>query len=121
MADGACDFTDEAHGRNWIITRLSPPVTIELCDEHLAPGITPILAAELGLEFETLYANLDRLLKKEAARAAKELAGAQAAEAAGGSQDDYGESTGTCAYCGEPWEDGESHLHADQPNPEDAL
>lgn len=82
MADGACDFTDEVHGRNWIITRLSPPVTIELCDEHLAPGLTPILAAELGIEFETLYSNLDRLLKKEAIRAAKELAAAEQAEAA---------------------------------------
>lgn len=100
MADGACDFTDEVHGRNWIITRLSPPVTIELCDEHLAPGLTPIIAAELGIEFETLYMNLDRLLKKEAVRAAKELAAAEQAEAAGEEAPDIDPNTPRCRTCG---------------------
>lgn len=81
MADGSCDFGDPRHPRTWILTRLSPPVTIELCDEHIAPGLVPLLANELGIDFETLYAGIEKILKAEAKRADKALAQAEASEA----------------------------------------
>lgn len=80
MSDGRCDFDGEPHTRNWILTRLSPPNTIELCDEHLAPGLVGILAPELGLDFTVLYDDIQRLLTREARKADKALAAAQAAE-----------------------------------------
>lgn len=83
MSDGACDFTDDRHQRNWMITRIDPPHTLELCDEHLAPGLIPILASELGLEFDVLYAGIEKIVKREAAKAEKALALAEAADAAG--------------------------------------
>ena len=80
MSDGACDYDEPAHGRNWILTRLSPPVTVELCDEHLAPGLIGLLAADLGVEFADLYGAIERFLAREAKKADKALADAQAAE-----------------------------------------
>lgn len=81
MSDSACDFDEPAHGRNWILTRLSPPVTVELCDEHLAPGMIGLLAADLGVEYGGLYGTIEKFLAREAKKAEKDLAAAQAAEA----------------------------------------
>lgn len=82
MADGYCDFGEEQHGRNWILTRLSPPTTIELCDEHIGPGLIPLLAFELGVDFDRLYTGIQKILERESKLTAKELAAAEAAEAA---------------------------------------
>ena len=80
MSDGACDFAEPVHGRNWILTRLYPPTTVELCDEHVSPGLIGLLAADLGVEFADLYAAIERFLTREAKKADKALADAQAAE-----------------------------------------
>lgn len=90
MADGYCDFGEERHGRNWILTRLSPPTTIELCDEHIGPGLIPLLAAELGVDFDRLYTGIQKILERESKQVAKELAAAEAAEAAQAAGDDPG-------------------------------
>lgn len=117
MSDGACDFDDPAHGRNWILTRLNPPVTVELCDEHLAPGMIGLLAADLGVEYADLYTAIEKFLAREAKKAEKDLAAAQAAEAEQG-EPLYNHVE--CAYCGNYLDDGESHLHGGAPNPGDA-
>lgn len=80
MADGACDLGDVPHVRTWIITHLSPPVTIELCDEHFPPGLVGLLAADLGVEMPGLYTAIERFIGREAKKAAADLAAAQAAE-----------------------------------------
>lgn len=87
MADGYCDWGDAPHPRNVIITTLTPPSTIELCDDHYAPGLIPLLAANLGVEPGALYDAIEKFMKREAARAAKAAADAQAAQQAKGSSD----------------------------------
>lgn len=87
MADGTCDWDAERpHARNHIITRLSPPASVELCDEHYGPGMIPLLADELGVEPGPFYAHIERYLKREAAKADRALADAQAAAEAEGSE-----------------------------------
>lgn len=86
MADGQCDWGETPHPRNHIITTLNPPASVELCDEHYGPGLIPLLAAELGLEPGEFYAQVERIIKREAGKAERALADAQAAEAAEGSQ-----------------------------------
>lgn len=86
MADGQCDWGEIPHARNHILTTLSPPASVELCDEHYGPGLIPLLAAELGLDPGDFYSQVERIIKREAAKADRALADAQAAEAAKGSQ-----------------------------------
>lgn len=87
MADGTCDLGETPHARNWILTRLNPVLTVELCDEDFVPGIIGLLAAELGVEYGIVYGQLERMLARELKKADRDLADAQAAEAAEGSQD----------------------------------
>lgn len=86
MADGQCDYGDTPHGRNHILTTITPPLTLELCDEHEAPGLIFILADRLGVDGERFYAMITRWLDKEAKAADKALADARAAEASQGSK-----------------------------------
>lgn len=72
MADGICDWGDTPHARNVIITTLRPPSTIELCDDHYAPGLIPLLAANLGVDVGKLYAAIERFVAKAAKDADKE-------------------------------------------------
>lgn len=92
MADGICDWDAERpHARNHIITRLSPPASVELCDEHYGPGLIPLLADELGVEPGPFYAHVEKYLKREAIKADRALADAQAGAAAEGSEGPAGE------------------------------
>lgn len=100
-----------------IITDLTNGASVSLCMEHYGPGLIPILAGQLGVDPTDLYAAIERFLDREAKKTAKALADARTAEAGQGSQDPAGP---VCAYCGLPMDDGESHVHADQPNPADA-
>lgn len=82
MADGLCDWDEGTpHARNHILTTLSPPATVELCDEHYGPGLIPLLAAELGVDPGPFYTNVERYLARESKKAGKAVADAQAAEA----------------------------------------
>lgn len=86
--DGTCDWGDTPHARNHIITTLQPPSTIELCDQDYAPGLIPLLAANLGVDPQALYTVIEKFLAREARKADKELADVQAAAAAEDSQQD---------------------------------
>lgn len=87
MANGVCDMSlDSPHGRNHILTTLSPPVTIELCDDHYAAGLIPLLAADLGLDPSEFYAYIEKYVKREAAKAAREQEALETAEASQASQ-----------------------------------
>ena len=81
MADGLCDWdSDTPHPRNHILTTISPPGTVELCDDHYGPGMIPLVAAELGLDPGDFYANVERYAKRAQAKYEKDLAAALAAE-----------------------------------------
>ena len=62
----------ENHQVSWLITHLNPAGTISLCDEDFAIGVIHLLATDLGADPERLYAALERFVKAEAARQAKE-------------------------------------------------
>lgn len=81
-----CVFGDCQLQPNHMITTINPPSTISTCGEHYAPSLIPILAAELGVDPGDFYGNVERYLAREAKKADKALADAQAAEAAKGSQ-----------------------------------
>lgn len=84
--DGICDWdAEQPHARNHILTTLSPPASVELCDQHYGPGMIPLLAAELGVEPGPFYAYIEKYLKRETAKADRALADAQAAQATEGS------------------------------------
>ncbi len=80
-----CVFGDCMTTPNHLLTTLNPPSTVSLCDEHYAPGLIPLLAAELGVDPGKFYGSVERFLAREAKEAARAVAGAQAAEAAKGS------------------------------------
>lgn len=83
MADGQCDFSDQApHGRNHILTTISPPATIELCDDHQVVGLLGILAVLLGVDPEGLRGAIEKYINAQVRAAEKEMAKAQAAEQA---------------------------------------
>ena len=81
-----CVFGDCQTQPNHMITTINPPSTISTCDEHYAPSLIPLLAAELGVDPGEFYQNVERYLAREAKKAERALADAQAAEAAQGSQ-----------------------------------
>lgn len=108
MADGSCDYGDTPHPRNHIITTINPPLTLELCDEHEAPGLIFILADRIGVDGQQFYAMIERWLARQAKEAEKAVADARAAEATQGSdgppagdgdgrQGDDGDSTASVA------------------------
>ncbi len=81
-----CVFGDCQTQPNHMITTINPPSTISTCDEHYPPSLIPILAAELGVDPGEFYAYVEKYLAREAKKAERALADAQAAEAAQGSQ-----------------------------------
>ena len=81
-----CVFGDCTAQPNHMVTTINPASTISTCDDHYAPSLIPLLAAELGLDPGEFYGDVERIIKREAKRAEKALADAQAAEAAEGSQ-----------------------------------
>lgn len=89
-----CVFGDCTTAPNHLITTINPSATVTLCDEHYAPGLIPLLAAELGVDPGDFYANVERYVNRKAKDAERALADAQAHEAAKGSQgppsDDHG-------------------------------
>lgn len=96
MADGMCDWdSGTPHARNHILTTLSPPATVELCNEHYGPGLIPLLASEIGVDPGDFYANVERFIAREVEKADRALADAQAAEAAEGGEDPIPGSMGT--------------------------
>lgn len=82
-----CVFGDCKAQFQHMITDISNGATVTLCDEHYGPGLIPLLAAALGVDFPGLYTVIERFVKRESAKAEKELADAQAAAAVKGSQD----------------------------------
>lgn len=76
-----CTWGDCGNQVAYIITILTQGETVSLCAEHYAPGLIPVLAGELGVDAHRFYAEVERFLKYEEKRAAKELAAAQAAAA----------------------------------------
>lgn len=83
MADGQCDFSDQApHGRNHILTTITPPATIELCDDHQVVGLLGILAVLLGLDPEGLRGAIKKYVNAQVRAAEREMARAQEAEQA---------------------------------------
>lgn len=112
MADGMCDWdAGTPHPRNHILTTLSPPATVELCDEHYGPGMIPLLASELGVDPGDFYANVERFIAREIKKADRALADAQAAEAAKGSEGPVPGSIGTGQVAGD---DAETLVFADE-------
>lgn len=101
-----------------IHTDITTGNSISLCTEHNGPGLIPLLAAELGVDPGEFYAAVERFLKQAQKKADKALADARAAQAGQGSQ---GPAAPVCQYCGEPLDNGESHLHGGQPNPGDEV
>lgn len=81
-----CVFGDCTVQPNHMVTTINPASTISTCDDHYAPSLIPILAAELGIDPGDFYTTVEKYLAKLAREAAKALADAQAAEAAKGSQ-----------------------------------
>lgn len=81
-----CVFGDCTTQPNHMITTINPASTISTCDEHYAPSLIPLLAAELGVDPSEFYVMVEKYLAREAKKAAQALADAQAAEAAEGSQ-----------------------------------
>lgn len=81
-----CVFGDCKAQFQHMITNISNGATVTLCDEHYAPGLIPLLAGALDVDFGGLYTVVERFVKRESAKAEKELADAQAAAAVKGSQ-----------------------------------
>lgn len=79
-----CVFGDCTSQVAHIITDISNGATVSLCGEHYAPGLIPLLAAELGVDPGDFYANIERYLARQAKKAEAELAKVQAAAEAGG-------------------------------------
>lgn len=81
-----CNWGDCAKQPVHLITDLRNGGTISLCDDDYAPGLIPLLAAELGVDPTHFYAHIEKYVKAQNAKAEKELAGAQAAQAVKGSE-----------------------------------
>lgn len=81
-----CVFGDCPKQFAHMITNITNGATVTLCDDHYAPGLIPLLAAELGVDPGDFYATVERYIKRQQAKADKDLADAQAATAVKGSQ-----------------------------------
>jgi hypothetical protein len=112
-----CIWGDCAQPVAVIITTLTNGASVSLCGEHYGPGMIPLLAAELGVDPGDFYANVEGYLKRAQKKADKALADARSGDADQGSQ---GPAVVQCGYCGEPLDDGESHVHAGQLDQGDA-
>lgn len=88
MAGGyGCEFGDCQSQVNHLVTTLNPASTISLCNEHYAPGLIPLLAADLGVDPGKFYASIEQFIKRAAAAAVKDAARAAAAAEAAGDDD----------------------------------
>lgn len=110
-----CVFGDCRAPINHLVTTMDSGATVSLCDEHFPAGLIPLLAAELGVDPGDFYGHVEKYLKAQAKKAERELADAQAAEAAKGSQppaaspggdqgqghDDHGIERATAGYAGQ--------------------
>jgi len=81
-----CEFGDCPLGPTHLITTLTNGATVALCDDHYGPGLIPLLASELGVDPGDFYTYVERYLKRQAVKADKDLADAQAAKSAKGSK-----------------------------------
>lgn len=81
-----CVFGDCTSPIDHILTTLSTGASVSLCAEHYAPGLIPLLAAELGVDPGDFYGHVERYLARETKKAEKALADAQAVKVAKGSQ-----------------------------------
>lgn len=116
-----CEFGECRNTVNVLITRLSPASTVSLCDEHYAPGLIPLLAAELGLDPGKFYANVERYMARAAKEADKALATAEAAAGGPEGTDDPGNDDGHQADDGLPepnFYPADGPAHADTGAPE---
>jgi hypothetical protein len=82
-----CVFGDCPTQFTHIITNVTNGATVTLCDEHYPVGLIPLLAAELGVDPGDFYATVERYVKRQGAKADKDLASAQAATAVKSSKD----------------------------------
>lgn len=81
MAAGyACQFGDDNHPAQWLITHLQPPGTITVCEDDFPMAVIHLLAVQLGADPEKLYDTVKRHVDREAARQAKEADKAKRAE-----------------------------------------
>ena len=71
MASGLCDWEGDPHPRNRIITTISPPVTVESCDDHYLPTLIALMAIDTGTDADRLTETVRRFLAAEEKRAAK--------------------------------------------------
>lgn len=81
-----CVFGDCPAQFTHMITTITNGATVTLCDDHYAPGLIPLLAAELGVDPGDFYATVERYLKRQQSKADKDLADAQAAATVKGSK-----------------------------------
>lgn len=97
--DYGCALGGPDHKVNWLVTRLSPALTISLCDEDFPVGLIPLLGSELGVDPARLYDAVKRFVDREQAREAK-------AAAAGSTETDRldpgpeGTGPSRCGSCG---------------------
>lgn len=74
-----CEWGDCTRPVAVLITNMTNGGTVSLCAEDYGPGLIPILASELGVDPQALYAHIEKFLKVEARKAEKELEAARAA------------------------------------------
>lgn len=94
---------------NWLVTHMSPPGTLAICDDDFPVIVIPVLAQALGVDAGRLYDVIRKHVDKEAKAAAKALEAAAALEA--GKELDPFTDPRPCEVCGEMLQPGEAHLH----------
>lgn len=117
MSGIPCTFDENHAPAAVLITWLETGATINLCPDDVAPGLINILATDLGIEPLPFYENVKRYVDRMAKKAAKDAEQDTAESGSGGAAGDGGESTPVCQVCGDPMDNGESHLHGGTLNP----
>ena len=80
MSNGyGCALGDETHKVNWLITHLSPALTVSVCDDDFPLAVIPLLASSLGVDQGRLYESVKRFVDREQDREAREEAKTQQA------------------------------------------
>lgn len=70
--DYGCAFGDASHQVNWLITHLSPPLTVSVCDDDFPMAVIPLLASSLGVDQGRLYESVKRFVDREQAKAKRD-------------------------------------------------
>lgn len=117
MSGIPCTFGDDHPPAAVLMTWLETGATVNMCPDDLAPGLINILATDLGVEPLAFYESVKRYVDRAAKKAAKEGEQDTTETGSGGAAVPGDESTGLCAVCGEPTDNGESHLHGGTLNP----